>query len=510
MSARPPSKSPSSSSKSKSKSSKSSVSSGASKCRRGAAGRKPGAAAAAAAAADRVGELRAGLSAYLPRAGLPVTAAHAALRWVPRFLVVGAVLFAWGARDALLDRFAAAVDALVAMFPSRRRPGRDPQGFLRTLCRQSPALLDVVAARLRRRVRLTAGRDHWRVGGGGGVGVRKRKRGWLAFGADGSRVACPRTAANELALGCAGRERTGPQLFVTTLFHVGTGLPWAFRRGTGKASERGHLLEMLDTLPPGALLLADAGFTGYDLMNTITGGGGGGGGGAGDGGRHFLIRVGANVRLLRGLGWCCDEHDGVVYLWPDAAQKRAKAPPLVLRLVTLTDGRNRTMHLLTDVLDAAAMSDADARDLYARRWLVEVLYRSLKQTMGRREMACGDPDHAGAELDWAVVGLWVLGLMAADAVAAAGHAPTRVSVAAAPRAVRRAIGAAPPWLHRDLTLAGALAGAVRDEYRRAGPKAARAPVNKKRDRPPGDPLARTATPEEVALAAALKRELRAA
>ncbi|MEZ0263198.1 MAG: transposase, partial [Phycisphaerae bacterium] len=315
---------------------------------------------------------------------------------------------------------------------------------------------------------------------------------------------CPRTAANEAALGRAGREKTGPQLFVTTVFHVGTGLPWDVRRGTGTASERSHLLEMLGALPAGALLLADAGFTGYDLMAAVAAGGGGGAG------RHFLIRAGANVRLLRGLGWCCDARDGVVCLWPDKAQKTRKRPPLVLRQVTLTDGRNRRMHLLTDVLDPAALPDADAAALYARRWTAEVLFRSLKQTMGRRTMVCGNPAHAGAELDWAVVGPWALGLMAADAVAAAGDPPARVSVARALTAVRRAIGAAPAWVHRRVTLAAALAAAVRDGYVRTRPKGARVPVDKKRDRPPGDPVARTATPAEVALAAELKEKLRAA
>jgi hypothetical protein len=434
-----------------------------------------------------VAELRAGVGRYLPRAGLPLTTGKANLRWAPRMLVVAAVLFAWGASDALADRFAAAVDAVVGMFPTRRRPGRDPQGFWRTLARQSDRWLAVVAARLRRRVRRTAGRGHWRVGGGR----------WLAFGVDGSRVDCPRTAANEAALGCAGRDKTGPQLFVTAVFHVGTGLIWDFRRGTGKASERSHLLEMLGTLPAGAMLVADAGFTGYDLMAAVTGGG-----------RHFLTRVGANVTLLRGLGWCCDcdGRAGLVYLWPDQAQRTRRRPPLVLRLITLVDGRNRRMHLLTDVLDDRALPDADAAALYARRWGVELLYRALKQTMGRRRMACGNPAHAGVELDWAVVGLWVLGLMAADAVAAAGHPPARLSVARALRPVRRAIAAAAAWLHRAVTLAAALAGAVRDDYARARPKAARVPVDKKRDRPPGNPRARTATPAEVALARELKRK----
>jgi hypothetical protein len=436
---------------------------------------------AAPAAADRVAELRAGLSRYLPRAGVPLMTDHAALRWVPRMLVLGAILFAWDASGAVADRFAAARDALVAMFPSRRRPGGDPQGFLRTLCRRSTALLGVVSARLRRCVRRAAGRRHWLAGGR-----------WAAFGVDGSRVECPRTAANEAALGCAGRAKTGPQLFVTTVFHVGTGLIWDFRRGTGKASERHHLLEMLGTLPPDALLLADAGFTGYELMAAITGGG-----------RHFLIRVGANVTLLRKLGWCCDEREGLVYLWPDKAQK-TRQPPLVLRLIVLKDGRNRVMHLLSDVLDDGQMSDREAAQLYALRWGAEVLYRSLKQTMGRRRMVCGNPQHAAAELDWAVVGLWVLGLMAADAVAAAGHAPGHLSVARALRPVRRAIRSAAPRGSRGPTLAQALASAVRDNYRRTRPKAARTPVNKKRERPPGEPLARMATGAEMAQAQMLK------
>lgn len=281
--------------------------------------------------ADRVSQLRAGVSRFLPRAGLPLLTDKASLRWVPRMLVVGAILFAWDGAATLGDRFAAARDAVAAMFPSRRRPGTDPQGFLRTLCRQSVDLLAIVTTRLRRCVRRVAGRSHWRTAGR-----------WATFGVDGSRVECPRTAANEAALGCAGRKKTGPQLFVTSVFHVGTGLLWDFRRGAGKASERHHLLAMLDALPAGAMLLADAGFTGYDLMRSISGGG-----------RRFLIRVGANVTLLRKLGWCCEERQGIVCLWPDAVQRRRNAPPLVLRLITLVDGRNRRMHLLSDVTSAS-------------------------------------------------------------------------------------------------------------------------------------------------------------
>jgi hypothetical protein len=319
----------------------------------------------------------------------------------------------------------------------------------------------------------------------------------LASAVDGSRVEWPRSAANEKALKCAGRTKTGPQLFLTALFHVGTGLIWDFRRGPGTASERDHLLQMLDTLPGGALLLADAGFTGYDFMSQVL-----------RSRRHLLIRVGSNVSLLRKLGWCCREEGSTVYLWPDKAQKKAKSPPLVLRLITLRDGRNRCMHLLSNVLEKSELSDREAGQLYALRWRVEVLYRSLKQTMGRRKMVCGNPAHAAAELDWAVISLWGLSLMAAEEVSNAGRPPTRLSVAKALRPVRRAIRSATPRHGgRSMTLARELSLAVRDEYVRTRPKRSRHPVNKKNDPLPKAPRARTATPREKARAQALLRRI---
>src|SRR5438477_89961 len=83
------------------------------------------------------------------------------------------------------------------------------------------------------------------------------------------RVACPRTAANEKALKCAGKKKTGPPLFVTTLLHMGTGVPWDFRIGPGTASERRHLEAMPPDLPPRSLVVADAGFTGYEFYRRI-------------------------------------------------------------------------------------------------------------------------------------------------------------------------------------------------------------------------------------------------
>ena len=267
-------------------------------------------------------------------------------------------------------------------------------------------------------------------------------------------------------------RKSWPQMLLTVLFHAGTGLPWAFTRGDARDGERSHLLAMLDTLPPNALLLADAGFTGYDLLAAVLGGG-----------RSFVIRVGSNVRLLTKLGYAVRESDGLVYLWP-AAKRDEGLEPLVLRLVTLTDGRNRRIHLLTDVLDAGRLTDAAAAGMYRLRWGAELLFRSLKQTLGRRKVLSDSPAHARAELDWAAVGLWLLALMnahaagAGEAGAGSGRAPRRPCV----RCGRR-------WPAAAGRCRAALAAATRDPYERRRPKKARHWPHKKRDKPPGDPRA---------------------
>jgi len=425
-------------------------------------------------------ELRQAIGGLLPHRGLPVLPADLRRRWTARLLVTCAVLLAWQpAGTTLADRFDAARAAVVAMYPGRRRPGETYAGFVAALARWSASLLGVVVDALRRAARRSAeAAGCWTTGGR------------CVFGVDGTKVDCPMTKANEEAFGLASRRNSWPQQLLTVLFHVGSGLPWAFARGGGRDSERSHLRGMLGLLPAGALLLllADAGFTGYDLLAAITAGG-----------RSFVIRVGANVRLLTRLGYAVREYEGIVYLWPAGRQKQA-CPPLVLRLVTVHDERGRRVHLLTDVLDPRDLSDAAVADLYRRRWTVELLFRALKQTLGRRKLLSDCPAHARVELDWSVVGLWVLEL----AHARSAGADARRSTAAALRALRAAAAG------RGGPLRRAMAAAVSDRYARRASKKARHWPHKKRDRPPGDPRARTATPEEVRLAQEIKQRKAAA
>jgi hypothetical protein len=222
--------------------------------------------------------LVAAIEKFLPAQFFAQWSLRQGLAWTPRRLVWLVLLMTWAADQTLVERFEAACDWLRALFP-RWLLGTTYTGYSAALEGWSATLQPAVAARLRRQMQGLPDR-HW------------LREGWCAFACDGSRVDCPRTAANQAKLGCAGRKRTTPQLFLTTLWHLGLGLPWDYRVGPGTASERRHLEQMLADLPPQSLVVADAGFVGYDLCRRLLKA------------RHsFLLRVGANVRLLQELGY---------------------------------------------------------------------------------------------------------------------------------------------------------------------------------------------------------------
>lgn len=410
----------------------------------------------------------------LPQRGLALQVEDRRVRWVPRMLVIGAVLVGWAAGPNLQECFAAAREALVAMYVSRRRPGETLAGFLAALGRESAGLLALVVASLRRKTARVSGRL-WRMGS------------WVVMGADGSRVECPMTRGNEKGLGCAGRDKTTPQLFITTLYHVVTGLPWGWIRGRGDSSERGHLRRLLKELPRRTLLLMDAGFPGYVLLGALL-----------LRGHDFIVRVGRNVSLLRGLGWEYEQHGSTVYLWP---RNRRKRPPLMLRLVKVKTA-GKSIYLLTSILGPGLLSDAHVAELYRLRWGVEVMYRTLKRTLEHHKMRSDTPKRAGIELDWYMIGLWMLGLMSQEAMGPRRRVRERWSAAGAISCVRLAMrNARRP--RRNGGLRHQLRDAVQDSYTRVRPKKARHYPRKKNESPAGRPKVRMAARSEILRAQAI-------
>ena len=131
-----------------------------------------------------------------------------------------------------------------------------------------------------------------------------------------SKTSFPQGTPRPQERGNPRQEINSPQLWLTTMWHVGTGLPWDWRIGPADSSERGHWLEMLPALPPGALMAVDAGFVGYEYTRAVL-----------HSQCHVLLRVGSNVRLLKKLGFA-RERASTVYLWPDR-EAAARAPARV-------------------------------------------------------------------------------------------------------------------------------------------------------------------------------------
>jgi Transposase DDE domain len=398
--------------------------------------------------------------------------------WQPQRIVLFALLMMWDAEKNLQDRFAAARDVLRALFP-KWRLGTDYQGWCDAQLPYINVIQPALAKRLRAQMRQFAG-PHW------------LREGWCAFAADGSRVECPRTDANKKGLGCAGRKKTGPQLFLTTLWHMGTGLPWDYRIGPGTDSERNHLRDMLGDLPANSLLVADAGFTGYDLLRSII-----------QAKHSLLIRVGSNVHLLQKLGYVEWQGSDTVYLWPE--EHHQNAPPVVLRLLVLQRDKQK-MYLVTNVFSEEALTAEQAAFFYEMRWGVEVFYRSCKQTMDKRRLLSRTPPTCKAELHWVVLSLWLLGAMSVSAIIERGGAPLSWSVALARKQLRAAMRAALKGSRRSSNLSAQLANAVKDTYERHGSKKAHAWPHKKKEKPPGAPKIRSAKAAEIKKAKRLREK----
>ena len=363
------------------------------------------------------------------------------------------------------------------------------QGLMKALVTWTAAWLPLLWERLHRLMEEQGGK-HWRVGI------------WLALAVDGSRVSTPRTEENEKAF-CApnfGKGKTAryrkkkgkrrrrkaeqpqpvkPQIWLTLLWHMGLQMPWSWKTGPSNSAERDHFRQMLcaQKFPENTLFCGDAGFTGYELWKQIS-----------DAGHSFLVRVGANVSLLRKLGYA-RERAGIVYCWPNDAVRRGQ-PPLVLRHLQLRVGR-RVMHLLTNVLDEKALTNDEAVRLYKLRWGIELQFRTVKQTFGRRKLRSRTPERAYVELDWALVGLWLIQLFAVKEQLDIGEIPEHCSVALAIQVVRETFRRW--WERPDEPFAAKLQGATKENYTRHGSKRARYCPNYKDKPSAGSPVIRTAT-----------------
>jgi hypothetical protein len=388
---------------------------------------------------------------------------------LPRVIMMSLVM-GWSSGQSLQDRFEESRECLMEMVPGRKRPGGTYQGYVKA------------RGKIKGR-QLLAIKDHFRDHHRRIAGPYWLRNGWLAFSVDGTRVEVPRTAGNEKAFSCAGRKKTGPQLSLTTLYHLGTGLPWAWQIGAGIESEQAQLHQMQNLLPTGSLLVADAGFTGFDLLRRLLAQG-----------VQFLVRMGSNRTLLTGLEDVRVQIKGeVVWFWPK--KKQSQVPPLKLRLVRIESANRSLVYVVTSVMDTDQLTDRQVAEFYRMRWGHEVFYRSFKRTLGNYRMRSGSPEEARRELDWAMMAYLTLGLLSVEGLIRQGQDPLYWSPAGSLRVIHRSLRSKRRF-RRKGDLRVLLEEAVKDRYRRVGSKKARNWPHKKNDPPPGIPKIREAKEKE--------------
>jgi Transposase DDE domain len=312
-----------------------------------------------------------------------------AWRWQTQPLLFVLLCMTWCTGDSLPERFETARAFYVALHQRRRRPGKTFAGFEKALAALPMPVLRAVARAVRGRL----------------VGVFAAcftVDGFIPLGCDGSRLACPHSEELERRLNL-GKKKKGkrrqkktvtaspqasaeqpregtaatktraagtPQLWVTAVLHLGLGVLWSWRLGTGNASEREHLRLLLDTLPRGALLVADAGYVGYHLMACLQAAG-----------LAYLLRLSSCAPLYVPDKSTVKNREGLVYYWPQEMQKQ-DLPPLPVRLWRLR-GERGDIWLITNVLDEERLPRRTAGKFYRWRWRNEGLFRTYKRTLGK-------------------------------------------------------------------------------------------------------------------------------
>src|SRR6266852_727632 len=314
-----------------------------------------------------------------------------AWRWQTQPLFFVLLCMTWCAGDSLPERFETARAFYVALHQRRRRPGKTFAGFEKALGKVPLPVLRAVASAVRCRLAQVFAK-------------RFLIDGFIPLGCDGSRLACPRSQELEQRLGLGAKKRRrkkkaapasppgpkpepdpglaenqkkaeagpdSPQIWVTAVVHLGLGVLWSWRLGKGTASERAHLRQLLATLPRWALLVADAGYVGYELLAALQAAG-----------LAFLIRLSSRAPLyVPDKSTLKRYREGLVYYWPQWAQDQ-DLPPIPVRLLRIR-GAKVDVWLITNILDEQRLPRKTAGKFYRWRWRNEGLFRTYKRTLGK-------------------------------------------------------------------------------------------------------------------------------
>ena len=129
--------------------------------------------------------------------------------------------------------------------------------------------------------------------------------------------------------------------------------------------------------------------------------------------------------------------------------------------------------LVTNVLKENLLTRRQAGETYRRRWGIEIQFRSIKQTFDRTKLRSRTPERAMIELQWSLIGLWMIQLLARKEQVKERNPDKLTSIAGILRVVRQMMQRDTTVPKRTECFAKQLAQAVTDDYKRKSTKASR-------------------------------------
>jgi hypothetical protein len=260
-------------------------------------------------------------------------------------------------------------------------------------------------------------------------------RAWRLVAVDGTTFDLPDTAANAGFFGRPGSPRGAgkgafPQVRVAGLGECGTHAIFAAALGPLAVHETELARRLFGRLRAGMLLIADRGFTGFDLWRA-----------AAATGADLLWRVRNSAVLPVAEQLADGSYLSHIYA---ARDKHRHADPITVRVVEYTLAGQATVYrLITTILDPAQAPALDLAALYAQRWEFEISLGELKTHQGAPRMVLRShtPDGVQQEVYGFLLVHYAIRALMHQAALDAATDPDRISFTRTLRLARRQVPA---------------------------------------------------------------------
>ncbi len=260
-------------------------------------------------------------------------------------------------------------------------------------------------------------------------------RGWRLVSLDGSTMDIGDTAENEARFGRPGVSRgpgsAFPQIRFCTLLENGTHILFGTKVGAYAVGEITLAYEVIQSLTPGMLCLADRGFFGFELWNQA-------------------LKTGADLlwRAKKNLVLPVEERlaDGsyLSRVYPSVTDRRNERQGLRVRVIEYRlrsdeESEDTLYRLLTSVLDPVRAPALDMAALYTERWEIETTLDEFKTHLRGRNIVLRSktPDGVLQEFWGFLLAHNAIRTIMHDAALKADVDPDRLSFVHALRTVQR-------------------------------------------------------------------------